>query len=70
MGSTLAGALIAPRMAFAAGEGKFVAASISLQDNRIWVAVSLEQRKPELFIIDSGAMSHILSKKMGGGKKF
>lgn len=70
MGSTFAGALLAPQMAFAAGEAKFVAASISLQDNRIWVAVSLEKRKPELFIIDTGAMSNILSKKWAREQKF
>ncbi len=60
--------LSTPRLFAAAG--KYVSCSVSLEANRIWVAVSLEKRKPELFVLDSGAMSNIVSKQWAKDQKF
>lgn len=69
IGSMLASSLLPHARLLAAAPGKFVAASISLQDDRIWVAVSLEKKKPELFIIDTGSMTNIVSKKWAKDNK-
>lgn len=61
IGSTLAGGLLLPRMAMAAD--KFIVCPISVEDHKIWVAVSIEKQKPELFFIDTGASHNVLSDK-------
>jgi Aspartyl protease len=43
------------------GPDRFFAAGISIDNNRIWTAVSLGKRKPELFIIDTGAVNSVVS---------
>lgn len=70
MGSMLAGALLPYDKLLAATPGKHIAASISLDEGRIWVAVSLEKKKPELFILDSGMMGNIISRKWAQEQQF
>lgn len=70
LGSAVAAGVVMPQMAWSAVPEKYVAASIALQDNRIWVAVSLEKRKPELFIIDTGAINNIMSRKWAREQRF
>ncbi len=45
----------------AAPTEQFVTASISIEDRRIWAAVSLNGLKPELFFLDTGAISSAIS---------
>ncbi len=44
----------------ATGE-KYISASVSIEGNRLWTAVSLEGMKPELFILDTGASFSAIS---------
>ncbi|MBP6379339.1 MAG: aspartyl protease family protein [Sphingorhabdus sp.] len=60
--------LASPLRAQAAAD-KFYAVGISIEDNRIWTAVSLGKLKPELFIIDTGSERSVVSHKWATANK-
>jgi predicted aspartyl protease len=61
--------LLASPLRAQAASDKFYAVGISIDDNRIWTAVSLGKLKPELFIIDTGSTRSVVSQKWATANK-
>ena len=70
IGSIAAALAISPaRLLAEQSKGRVVVAPISIEDGRIWVAVSLNKRPPVLFILDTGTMTNMVSEEIARSYK-